>query len=152
MTAPAAPLPADPVGSSGHPLVLYDGLCGFCDATVSWLLRHDPEGRFRFAPLQGETAAALLARHPEVPADLDSIILVEAGPDGAERLSWHSTAAFRIGARLDQPWRALSWLRVLPRFLTDLGYRAFARIRYYIWGRREACRIPTPAERTRFLP
>ena len=71
---------------------------------------------------------------------------------GAERVTWHSSAVFRICAGLPGAWRAVAWLRVIPRPLTDLGYRLFARFRYYVWGRRDACRIPTPAERARFLP
>lgn len=131
-------------------LVLYDGLCGFCDGTVQWLLRHDKGEALHYAPLQGATAAAIQERHPEIPAGLDSIILVEQ-TDSGERLSWHSAAAFAIARSLPAPWKMLAIFSFFPRFLTDLGYRAFARIRYSIWGRRESCRIPTPAERARFL-
>lgn len=133
------------------PVVLYDGLCGFCDASVQWVLRADKPGKYRFAALQGETAAAILARHPEVPADLDSIVLVEPGADG-ERVSWHSTAVFRLCRGLPGSWRLLALLGIFPRVLTDLAYRAFARVRYRVWGRRESCRIPNPGERVRFLP
>ncbi len=140
MNAPAA-----------KPLVLYDGRCGFCDVSVQWLLEHDPSGQFQFAALEGETAAAVLQRHP-LPPDLDSIVLVETDGDGNERISVHSTAIFRICRRLNGPWRAIAWLGVLPRALTDLGYRLFARHRYRVWGRLDACRLPQPNERSRFLP
>lgn len=136
---------------SPRPIVLYDGLCGFCDASVQWLLAHDPEGRLAYAALGGETAVAILSRHPEVPGNLDSILFVEPEGDG-ERVSWHSSAIFAICRRLPGGWRALAWFGILPRFLTDLGYRFIARIRYRIWGRRESCRVPTPGERARFLP
>lgn len=131
--------------------VLYDGLCGFCDASVQWLLERDTAGRFRFAPLGGETATAVRARHPEIPAELDSILLVE-GEGAEERVSWRSRAVFAICRRLGGRWRVVAWFGVLPPFLTDLGYRAFARIRYHVWGRRESCRVPRPEERARFLP
>ena len=129
------------------PLVLYDGLCGFCDASVQWLLDHD-RGVFRFAPLQGETGAAILARHPDLPDGIDSIVLIDEN-DG---IRWHSAAVFGICAHLPRPWSAAAWFGVLPRPLTDLAYRVFARFRYRVWGRREACRVPTPGERARFLP
>ncbi len=145
MTA-LAPAPA-PSG----PLVLYDGLCGFCDASVQWTLRHDPDAVFRFAPLQGPTAQEILRRHPEVPAGIDSILLVEQR-DGRETITWYSQAIFGICGELPGPWRFLAVLRILPRVLSDLGYRLFARLRYLVWGRRDTCRIPTPAERARFLP
>lgn len=142
---------AQPFDSASFPVVLYDGECGFCDASVQWLLAHDPTGRYRFAPLQGDTAAAIRARHPELPKDLDSIVLVE-GPPGEEHAVWRSEAIFRICAQLPGAWRAISWFGVLPRFITDAGYRIFARLRYHVWGRLEACRVPSAAERARFLP
>jgi predicted DCC family thiol-disulfide oxidoreductase YuxK len=138
-----------PAASFTH-LVLYDGVCGFCDRLLRWLLDHDPEGHFRFAPLQGEAARALRARHPEIPEDLDTVVYIHAGPDG-ERVYLRSEAMFRIFGVLGGPWRRIAWLGVLPRALTDLGYGLFARVRYLVFGRLDACRLPTGAERERFL-
>ncbi len=137
--------------STAKPLVLYDGRCGFCDVSVQWLLAHDPSGQFQFSALEGETAAAILQRHP-LPPGLDSIVLVEVDSDGHEQISVHSTAIFLICRRLNGPWRALAGFGVLPRPLTDLGYRLFARYRYWVWGRLDTCRVPQPNERSRFLP
>lgn len=155
MIAPAPDAPT--LGPAQHPgaLVLYDGLCGFCDVSVQWLLRHDVRGALRFAPLHGPTAQAVLARHTEFPPDLDSIVFVEVLVEAdaeVELLSWHSLAIGRICRRLPYPWRAAALLTLLPRPLRDAAYRAFAAVRYRVWGRRESCRIPTPAERARFLP
>ena len=133
-------------------IVLFDGTCGFCDATVQWLLDHDREGKLAFAPLQGPTAAAVRARHPRMPHDLDSLVFVEAGAGGRERVYWYSRAVLGILRHLPLPWRLfrIGWL--VPWFLRDLAYMAFARIRYRVFGRVEACRIPRPEERARFLP
>ena len=128
-------------------LVLFDGECGFCDASVQWLLDHDPEGRLAFSPLQGETAAEI-RRRGDWPTGLDSIVFVEQG----ERLSWRSTAAVRIARVLPWPWRGLAGLWMVPWPLRDLGYRLVAAVRYRIWGRRDACRLPGPDEAARFLP
>ena len=130
--------------------MLYDGLCGFCDAAVQWLLAHDKARRLQFAPLQGTTAADITARHP-LPPDLDSIVLVTSRGTPDERVQWHSAAIFAICSALPLPWRAASWLQVLPRGLTDFAYRLFARNRYRLWGRKDACRIPTPDERAQFI-
>lgn len=127
-------------------LILYDGVCGFCDWSVQFVLRHDEAGRFRFAPLQGPTAAAARAAHPELPADLDSIVLIDG-----ERAWWRSEAVFRVLRELPG-WRFLAWLGLIPRPLTDAGYRLFAALRHRVFGRLEACRVPSPAERARFLP
>ena len=129
-------------------IVFYDGTCGFCDWSVQWLLRHDKTGAFVFAPLQGSTAE----RYGVSPEGHDptSVVLVLPGatPTRLER----SDAVLTILARLGQPWRALSLARWIPRFLRDPFYRLFARYRYVVAGKIDACRIPSPEDRPRFLP
>lgn len=142
MMDPQQPLPAR--------LVLYDGVCGFCDGAVRWLMARDPEGRFHFAPLQGETAAALRRRHPAIPEDLETMVYVESGPDG-ERIHLQSGAVFAIVGELDGPWRLLAFLRWLPRPFSDACYRLFARYRYRIFGKLDACPVPDPSVRARFV-
>jgi predicted DCC family thiol-disulfide oxidoreductase YuxK len=132
-------------------LVLYDGVCGLCDRTVQWLLSHDPDGKLHFAPLQGETAAALRGRLPQIPSEVETIVFVEREGEG-ERVYLRSRAAFHIVRHLPGPVRFLALLRVLPRVVTDLGYRMVARVRYRIWGQLEQCRVPLPGERARFHP
>jgi predicted DCC family thiol-disulfide oxidoreductase YuxK len=130
-------------------LVLFDGVCGFCDSAIRWLLARDPAGRLAFAPLQGETAAALRRRHPEIPSELESLVLVESGPEGS-RVHLGSEAIWRICAQLAGPWRLLAWLRWLPPALREFAYRRFASRRYRWFGRLDACRVPEAAERARF--
>lgn len=131
-------------------LVLFDGVCGFCDSAVQWLIERDPHGRLRFAPLQGELAAELRARHPEIPERLDTFVFVEAR-DGVERVSLRSRGVLAACALLDPAPRWLGWAWLVPRPLADLGYRLFARVRYRVFGRLDACKLPTPDERSRFL-
>ena len=131
-------------------LVLYDGECGFCHGSVRWIVDHDSQGAIHFAPLAGPTAQAILARHPEVPTDVDSVLFVEREGD-AERATWYSAGAFRIARHLDRPWSWLAGLGVLPTFLTDAGYKMVASARYRIWGKADACTLPAPEERARFL-
>ncbi len=128
-------------------LVLYDGVCGFCDSSVQWLLAHDPERRLQFAPLQGSTADALRARFPEMPRDIDTVVFVEG-----DRLYLRSAAAFAILRHLPAPWSWLAVWRFIPSPIADLGYRVIAALRYRIWGKLDACRIPKHSERARFLP
>lgn len=140
----------DPQPTLPPRLVLYDGVCGFCDGAVRWLLARDRAGRFHFAPLQGETAALLRRRHSEIPEDVDTLVYVEAGPDG-ERIRLRSEAVFAILRQLDRPWRWLAALRWLPRALTDAGYRLFARTRYRIFGKLDRCALPDASQRARFV-
>lgn len=136
---------ADTSGSSG-PLILFDGLCNFCDASVNFVIDHDPQGRFRFAPLQSEVGKSLLLKHGVDATKLESVALIDE-----EKCYTRSTAALRIARRLRWPWPVLYALVVIPRPLRDLVYDWIARNRYRWFGRREACRVPTPELRARFL-
>lgn len=130
------------------PVVLYDGTCGLCSKSVQWILRHEADHALVFAPLQGETAAELRARHPEIPKSLDSVVLV----DEADRVWLRSKTFLRVAKHLRAPWRIAYHVRWLPAFVLDLGYRVIARLRYRIWGRADACELPSPQNRDRFLP
>ena len=127
-------------------VVLFDGVCNLCNGSVQFIVRHDPAGRFRFASLQSEAGQALLRRHGLDPHDLFSVILVEGG-----RAYARSDAALRIARGLSGAWRAAGALRVVPRPLRDAVYGWVARNRYRWFGRREACMVPTPELRARFL-
>ena len=132
-------------------IVLYDGVCGFCNGSVRWLIDRDPAQHLRYAPLQGETAAALRARHPEIPTALATIVLVESG-SGGERVWLESAAVFRVLRELRAPWRWLAPLRcLLPRSVWNAAYRAFAKRRYRWFGRLDACPIPPAEVRALFL-
>ena len=135
---------------SGHPLLFFDGTCGLCDGFVQFVLARDRAERFHFAPLQGERAHRELARHG-ADADLLDTVYVLAGPGTpGERLLYRSDAVLFVLSQLPWPWRWMGAARVLPRALRDGAYALVARHRYRVFGRREACRIPSPAERARF--
>ncbi|MBM4392273.1 MAG: DUF393 domain-containing protein [Deltaproteobacteria bacterium] len=127
-------------------IVLYDGVCGFCNGLVQWLLRVDREGAFQFAALQGSTAAELRARHPEIPVELDTMVYVEEGT-----VYLRSRALFAAARHLPAPWSWSRFLALLPLVFTDAGYRLVAAVRYRIWGRLEACQVPSAEQRARFL-
>jgi predicted DCC family thiol-disulfide oxidoreductase YuxK len=118
-----------------------------CDRFVAFVIPRDRNGQFRFAPQQGAWARQLLAARGL--GDLAaSTVLVSTG-DG--QLLQRSAAVFHVLARLSWPWRALAWLRVVPRPLADAVYDQIARRRLRLFGRLSTCRLPTPAERSRFM-
>jgi predicted DCC family thiol-disulfide oxidoreductase YuxK len=126
-----------------HPVVLFDGVCNLCNGSVVFIIRNDPRGVLRFAPLQSEQADRLLGgRTPP----RDSVVLVENG-----RVYTRSEAVLRIARLLRQPWPLLSGLIVLPAGVRDWLYDWIARNRYRWFGKREACMMPTPELRSRFL-
>ena len=131
--------------------MLFDGECGFCDASVQWLLARDRRGRYLFGALQGASAKAVRLRHPELPPADETMLLVEAPSTPAERVWTRSDAGLRILAGLGGYWRLAALARAIPRPLRDAAYRFVARRRIRWFGRLESCRIPGPAERERFL-
>ncbi len=127
--------------------MLYDGVCGLCNHYVNWLLDHDVEDRWMFAPLQGETAAALRRVHSTIPDEIDTLVAIV---DGVVYL--RSSGVVAVVRELPPPWRvfALGWW--IPWPLRDLLYRLVASQRYKIWGKSDSCRIPNEAMLARFLP
>ena len=112
--------------TSAHPVILYDGNCGYCDRWVQWVLARDPAGRFRFAALGSAEATRLLGNAaPQAPAT-DSIVLVQ--PDG--RVHTESGAALRIPMVLGWPWWLLGAGLLVPGFIRDAVYRWVAARRH----------------------
>src|SRR5215212_663883 len=103
------------------PVLLYDGLCGFCDGTVQFILRHDRKQVLRFATLQGDFARQVIARHPEL-AGVDSLILVDHDDSGTERVQVRSSGALAVARYLGGPWHLARATAIVPRFIRDLAY------------------------------
>lgn len=129
-----------------HTVVFFDGVCNLCNAAVNFILDRDPDGYFRFAPLQSDVADDVLPPGLRSDDSLGTIVLLE---DGTAYV--RSTAALRIAHRLTAPWPLLYAAILLPRRLRDAVYAWIANHRYRWFGRRDKCRIPTPEEKARFL-
>jgi len=127
-------------------IILFDGVCNLCNASVNFIIDRDPKNRIRFAPLQSETGKRLLQKFNLSTTEMDTLLLVEG-----EKYYTKSTAALRIAKRLQGPWPLLYSLVVIPPFIRDAVYRRIAKNRYNWFGKMEACRIPTPELRGRFL-
>ena len=154
--APHASRPPDarrlaeaPEFESDGPIILYDGVCNLCNASVRFVADRDRALRFRFAFLQSRSGEALLQRHglEEARNRLDSVLLVEDG-----RVYDKSTAALRIARQLDGLWPALFVFIALPRALRDRVYDFIGRRRYRWFGKTDECQIPRNDLRARLLP
>jgi predicted DCC family thiol-disulfide oxidoreductase YuxK len=136
-------------GAATDGILFFDGLCVLCDGFAAFVAERDLRGVFRLAPLQGETASALI---PEEAA-------AAAGGSGGTMVLWvdgtphrKSEALLRVLAGLGGIWRPLAFaLRLVPRFFRDAVYDVVARNRTRWFGRREACRLPQPHDQARFL-
>lgn len=132
------------------PVLLYDGICGFCNSAVQTILRLDRRGTLRFAALESGFAEAVIARHPALDG-VDSVVFVDNPGGPGERVTVKSAAALRVADYLGGPWRALLVAGVVPAPLRDRLYDGFARIRYRVFGTHDTCPIPAPDVRARFL-
>ncbi|HEX4825846.1 MAG TPA: DCC1-like thiol-disulfide oxidoreductase family protein [Candidatus Polarisedimenticolaceae bacterium] len=134
--------------SESGPILFYDGVCALCNGAVTFVLKRDRSRAVRFAALQGDTAKAYRASHPGLDG-VDSMIW--AGDGGAPLI--RSDAAIAIGRHVGGVWGVMASIaRVVPRFLRDTVYDFIARIRYRTFGKYDACPIPPPEHRGRFLP
>jgi len=127
-------------------IILFDGVCNFCNGSVNFIIERDKTGYFKFAPLQSEAGEKLLQENGVDKAQTDSVILIEDG-----KVYTHSTAALKIARKLEGKWSWLSHLSIVPRFIRDGFYKLFAKYRYVMFGKQEACMLPTPEIRARFL-
>jgi predicted DCC family thiol-disulfide oxidoreductase YuxK len=132
-------------------LLLYDGVCGLCNRMTRFVLRHDQANRFRYAALQGSLAGELLRRHGRDARDLDTVYVVADYGAPGERLLWKSRAILFVLGQLGGLWRLGRLFAILPRPLLDLAYDFIARHRYRWFGRYDACPLPAPGVREKFL-
>jgi predicted DCC family thiol-disulfide oxidoreductase YuxK len=126
-------------------IVLFDGVCKFCNGAVNFVISHDHQKRFKFAPLESEIGRELRAKYAIDPR-VDSLVLIEDG-----RAYVHSTAGLRIWKGLGGIWSLAYAFIIVPAFIRDFLYRTFAKFRYRLFGRTDECLLPTPEIRERFL-
>lgn len=126
-------------------VILFDGVCNFCNASINFVMDHDEQHRFRFASLQSDYGKKVLSENQRSILDLDTVLLVRNG-----KLYEKSTAALEI-VRYLRGWSWLYVLRFVPRFISDFFYSIIATNRYRIFGKSDSCRIPTAEERSLFI-
>ena len=135
-----------------NPIMFYDGVCGLCNRLVQFLLKHDKNGRLRFASLQSDFAAKVLGRHGIDPKDLDTVNVVVNYDEPDERVLQRSDAVLRAGCELGGFWGTSSSIaRIVPRALRDLTYRFVAQNRYRVFGKYDTCMLQDPNQRSRFI-
>ena len=129
-------------------IVLFDGVCNFCNGAVNFIIDRDQQGKFAFASLQSEVGSEILKNYRLTTRyqALDSIVLVKNN-----RVYVKSRAALEIAKELDGGWPLFYTFIILPPFIRDFFYDLLAKYRYKLFGKSETCRIPTADIRDRFL-
>lgn len=140
------PPSADQGPPSPDSIIVFDGDCAFCSGGVRLLLALDRKGVFRFTPVRSPYGRVLAAGAGVDPEDPSTFLFFDRG-DTVQA----TDAIAAVLARLPAPWSWLRMLRIVPRPLRDAAYRWVARNRYRIAGRREACLLPLPDQRSRFI-
>jgi len=133
-------------------LVLFDGVCGLCDRTIQMLLEDDRSHVLMFAPLQGSTATEVFTRHPEIKKGPESLIFVQGFGEASERVYVQSEGVLRIFDAIGGIWRVVSWFLFVPPIVRNAVYGWIAKNRYKWFGKFDACQIPSPETRARFIP
>ncbi|PIB37502.1 hypothetical protein BFP72_09895 [Reichenbachiella sp. 5M10] len=127
-------------------VLLYDGVCKFCNSSVNFVLEHEKNDQLKFAQLQSPLGVRILEAYGYPKDYAESILYLSAG-----QLQSKSKAALRISGYLRRPWSWLQVFGVLPGGLTDCMYGIIARNRYKWFGKADACILPPPNHRERFL-
>lgn len=132
--------------SNRNKIILFDGVCNFCNFWVNFIIDRDKKDVFRFAALQSERGKELLNKFNINDSQLESVILIEW-----ETVFSKSTAALMIAKELRGPIKVLYPLIIFPKFLRDFIYELIAKYRYNLFGKRESCRVPSEEEKLKFL-
>ena len=128
------------------PVILFDGVCNFCNGSVNFIIRQDKKRVFRFAALQSETGQRLLEKYRLPKEDFQSFILLDEG-----KVYQKSTAGLKVYGKLPWYWKWTQVFWIVPKFIRDGIYDFVARNCYKWFGKKEQCMIPTPDVRSRFL-
>jgi len=127
-------------------IILFDGVCNFCNSTVNFILIHDKENIFRFSPQQSEKGREILVQQGRLDTDLNALIFIDEN-----ELLEGSDAVIGILKYLRGYSGIFCLLRFLPRKVTRAAYAFVAKNRYRWFGKREVCRMPEPGEKHKFL-
>ena len=129
-----------------HYIILFDGVCNFCNYWVNFIIDRDKDDIFKFAALQSEAGQKLLNKFKMKTEDFDTFILIDG-----EIYFAKSTAALKIARKLNYPVKVLYYFILIPKFLRDSIYSLIAINRYKFFGKRDICRIPSENEKKKFL-
>lgn len=132
---------------SNKQLILFDGVCNLCNASVQYVIKHDKQDRFRYTALQSEMGQKIINHFNIDRTKTDSILLYSQD----KGISYKSTAALKIASQLGFPRNLISIFLIIPAFIRNWVYDYIAKNRYRWYGKKEECMIPTPELKSKFL-
>ena len=129
-----------------HHIILFDGVCNFCNFWVNFIMNRDKNDIYKFAAMQSESGQKLLQEFKLNVSDFDTFVLIVN-----DKHFTKSTAALKISKNLRSVVKLLYPLIILPGPIRDFFYDLIAKNRYKFFGKRDICRIPSENERDKFL-
>ena len=129
-----------------NPVILFDGVCNFCNDSINFVIKRDKKSIIKFAALQSEAGQQLLTQFKLPIHSFDTFVFIEDGI-----IYTKSTAVLKVFRYLTPVWRLLYGFIIVPKFIRNGIYQLIAKNRYAWFGKRDACMIPTPEIRSRFL-
>ena len=126
-------------------IILFDGVCNFCNSAVDFVIKRDKRSVFKFASLQSQAGQKILADNNLTDVGLSSFIFIEGN-----NIYFKSTAALRVSRYLDGWWRLMYGFIIVPKKIRDGIYSWIAKNRYK-WFGKKSCTIPNVETRSRFL-
>ena len=129
-----------------QPIILFDGVCNFCNSAVNMVIRNDKKKLIKFAALQSNTGRELLLQYGLPVGELNSFVFIEKG-----KAYTKSTAALIVCKYLSGMWPLLNGFIIIPAFIRNVVYDFIAKNRYKWFGVQQQCMIPTPEVMGRFL-
>jgi predicted DCC family thiol-disulfide oxidoreductase YuxK len=127
-------------------IVIFDGICVFCNGVVNFIINRDPGGTFTFSPMQSEVAQSLIKKHHASKEILNTLMLIKNG-----RCYLRTDAILEIAKDLSGYWYLFTIFKIIPRPIRDLLYTLFAKNRYNLFGKRKSCMVPSENVRKRFI-
>ena len=131
---------------TNHKIILFDGVCNLCNASVNFVIQRDKNDVFRFAALQSDIGKKYISEFNIDPLDTDSIILIDK-----EKCYIKSTAALHIAKSMSGAYPLLYGFIIVPRFIRNWVYDYVAKNRYKWYGKKKNCMIPTSELQNKFL-
>lgn len=128
-------------------LILFDGVCNLCNASVQFAVKHDKSNLFLFTALQSNVGQNIIEHYNIDTSKIDSILLYTPN----KGIHYKSTAALKVASQLGFPINLMIVFLIVPNFIRNWVYDYIAKNRYKWYGKKEACMIPTPELKSKFL-
>ena len=127
-------------------IVIFDGVCNFCNWAVNFIIKRDPRGLFAFTPMQSDLARELMKKNQIYNVGIDTFLLIKN-----DKCFVFTDAALEVAKDLTGFWYLFNLVKAIPRPIRDFFYRLFARNRYALFGRKDVCMVPNSEIRSRFV-